>query len=623
MKGLLRPDSWVRGIKAKNLCGRVRAHWSGKKWGGVLQEISDEIGELNERTGEEFLSIGSKLQSFYRDAKEISGISTVVTDLMSGDRITTAIGGLRGILSRMEHLEGESKRRTRVLEEVNQILDGAGGSLAGFRTLVRTLHMFCTATRVESAHIDNADLGFDTLSDDIRKLAGEIEAKSAAIMGQLEKLSLLLRKNLLKVVELETRQHGRTRAILDQTESGLAALVEKHKQTVVVTKNISTHYEQLSKIIGEIVTSLQFQDITRQQMEHVAEALGQLIAADPASPRLAHADFAAAAEVCALQALQLRHAGGDLVKAVQDIIDFLREAARKVSGITADTVAVTGGAETAGNSFLNSLEEQLSTITSAFQEYAETDSQLSGTMNSIAAAVSDMSVSVSDIEKIGRTLRLISLNALIKAAHIGEEGAPLGILADSIHNLSLDTAHHTKTISDLFGSITGSAQRLCSADTGENESSEPGVEQMAAEIGGMMEALRQVNDDISSRLSVLDRSSEELLHSIETTTAEIDIHKKVEEITDKIAEQLDMLRDDLREAAPAGVRFENGSRAQDLLKSIESSYTMQSERRLHQLASETASAAGADLPVPDAESKEPDGNEGTEGDDLGDNVELF
>ena len=67
---------------------------------------------------------------------------------------------------------------------------------------------------------------------------------------------------------------------------------------------------------------------------------------------------------------------------------------------------------------------------------------------------------IGDIEKIGIEIRMIGLNACIRAAHVGEKGTALGVLADSIHQLSGDTSGLTDAISENLKKVIQAAREL-------------------------------------------------------------------------------------------------------------------------------------------------------------------
>ena len=95
--------------------------------------------------------------------------------------------------------------------------------------------------------------------------------------------------------------------------------------------------------------------------------------------------------------------------------------------------------DASGSSFVSSLERGFSLIAQSLGEYDRINDQLSETIDHAAHTIGAMSAFIDEIEKIGIEIRMIALNACIRAAHVGEHGAALGVLADTIHDLSAET----------------------------------------------------------------------------------------------------------------------------------------------------------------------------------------
>src|SRR5208337_3811343 len=157
------------------------------------------------------------------------------------------------------------------------------------------------------------------------------------ITNRVDSLIVLISMDLSSVRKLETTQRGQIQTIIAQTQSSLATLVEKHEISDEAARRISSTYVEFSRKIGEIVSSMQFHDITRQQMEHAATALKLQIASG--SPGLT-----AARGIVELQAFQLRFAAGKLVEAVNAIVEHLRTAAGDIAEISSESLAVAGSA---------------------------------------------------------------------------------------------------------------------------------------------------------------------------------------------------------------------------------------------------------------------------------------
>ena len=334
----------------------------------------------------------------------------------------------------------------------------------GFRKTIRHLRVLSVSTRIESARLGDHNADFETLADEVGKLSLEIENRCFQLLGSSDSLSQLIGQTLAKVLDLETAQQTQAGIVFDKTMSSLESLLERHGLSATGAGEISARYEAVSQRIGEIVSSMQFHDITRQRIEHVQQALAGL---DPHERSEGNGDttekledFYPVADGCArrgqgkhlrlvgdvsdLQIAQLHYAREELVSAVNNILDNLSALADLVAEMARETSKMAGAADETGQSFLNGVEAGFSSVTSAFKAYGEANRELCLATGSVGSMLGQMSAHTGNIEAIGEKIKLIALNAIVKVCHIGEEGATLGVLAEAVHQLSVETRQRTE-----------------------------------------------------------------------------------------------------------------------------------------------------------------------------------
>jgi methyl-accepting chemotaxis protein len=343
---------------------------------------------------------------------------------------------------------------------------------------------------------------------------------------------------------------------------------------------------------------MQAHDMVRQQIEHVDQALSEL------KGRLAAGAAGAdeVASVCEMQTAQLRHAAGELDAAVQAIIGNLREVARKQSGLSHETSGMAGIADQAGGGFFTGMQKDISVVTGALLESSKVNRSLCIAMGDVADTVGEISGFVGDIEKIGEEIKLIALNAQIKSAYTGDEGAALGVLAEAIQRLSIDAINHTTAVSGTLQAIISVTEDLSHGVSSEASSQEGEVHGMVTSLGSLLGLLREVNETLHRSLSSMDDAVTRLSTDIDQSTAAITVHRKVSQVLEGAVSGLERIRAEARRLAPA-----SGERAG--LAELAGRYTMHSERRIHQsLFKEVAPESQAPPPA----------DEG-----LGENVEFF
>ncbi|TVM28184.1 methyl-accepting chemotaxis protein, partial [Oceanidesulfovibrio marinus] len=99
-----------------------------------------------------------------------------------------------------------------------------------------------------------------------------------------------------------------------------------------------------------------------------------------------------------------------------------------------------------------------------------------------------------DIEEVGSEIELISLNASVKAAHTGEKGKALGVLASSIQQLSQQAGGRTESVKDIRGSIGEASNHLKSNDEACMDSSH--VTDIVTILEQILEGIRRIDEEV-------------------------------------------------------------------------------------------------------------------------------
>lgn len=563
-------------------------HTLAHEWLCSFRELAKKLRDITSSTEGDFLEVGSSLQNYYFKAEEISKKASSIAGLMSGGEIEHAIDGLGNILDElnhhMSHLQKKSSMYSSNMENLLELLHNAIKLIEQFRKIVNFLSMLGISTRIESSHLGKSDAGFKTLAVDIKKLAKLIDSKSSNIEEQSETMSGLIKQTKAKLLEMRNRQNQQAMIILSSARKSLEILNNLHENSSQVAKSISDQSENISRNIGEVVTSSQFHDITRQQIEHVSEALEEL--SDELNPHQGnHSNedeqywrelIGVTGNILDIQRSQLYHSDNEFSTAVNNIINNLQGISASVSNMSAETTRLSGATSEEGSSILRKIEEGVTSIISLLNENINTSQELSSAVSMVAGKVSELTGFVSDIDDISSEIELIALNARVKAAHTGSKGAALGVLAESLQKLSIEAHSRTLVVSSELSKIVDTSSSLNQDIIEELNNRDSGVKTMVDGLEGLLKSLRDVNSHIFQLLKEVDKSGKALSADIRKFTTKINVHNEVSSVINPVLKQLDNIISESREMVPA---YE----AKDFkrLKALSNRYTMDSERHIH------------------------------------------
>lgn len=591
-------------------------------WRPSLDSAMAELRQLAGATESEFLRIGEQMQGIHRHSGEISGLADHLVDAASGPRMQALLERLRQMMGDMEDYLARARARSvetfTTLQRFQDLLVQISKPLEGFQKMDMTLHILGVAIKIESARLGDMGSGFVNLAMDVEKLSHQINEKSEAILKHRHLLTSMVSESMALVQSTESCHDAEVSSTLANTAASLRELEAVNERFTRLGARVAAVSGEIAGNIGEVVSSMQFHDINRQQLEHVVEALEGLSTDIDAVHGSGPADqrrslIIEAGNVCELQEAQLHFASTEFHAAVSSIVDNLRELARKQTAMAEETLAAMGLMDASDTSFLDGISHGIATVTSLLATFADTDRDMSAAMKKVAETIGEITVFVGDIESIGYATVHIALNAQIKAAHTGAEGAALEVLAKEIKQLSDETVHQTDSIATALTEINAATGRL-SMKTDEAEIILGAkISGMGKEVSEIVEMLGGMNAELLAVLSRMHGMVDALTEEVEMVTAGIDVHERSRATADQVAAALHAIVDQSRKLEPASEEFKQN------LRLMEERYTMESERRIHEAIAgkrKEPTEAGGQLQIPEATPGKGDS-------EFGDNVDLF
>ncbi|MDD2309864.1 MAG: methyl-accepting chemotaxis protein [Desulfuromonadaceae bacterium] len=588
-------------------------------WRGIIAPAIGTLRQMAGTTEDEFLQIGSRLHSFYQRSADISAMANHLVSVVSGESVVTLTSRLQQMMADMEAYLGNARSRSSqscsTLEQVQNLLDKLSEPLEGFHKMNKTLRMLSISTKIESSRLGELGSGFVNLAMDVEKLSHQVNEKSAAILAHRQLLATLITDNLALVRATEAKQDVNVSATLKDTSANLMELVAVNERCMMFGRTVSIISAEVTDSISEVVSSMQMHDMTRQQLEHVVEALERLIG-ELAESKAAAADdhtlrrtIVEAGDVCELQEAQLHFAAGELYTAVCIILDNLREVARKQSLIAQETITVTG-ADSDGSSFIDVMSQGMTAVTAVLTSCAKADNDMSATMKKVGQTIDEIAAFVFDIEAIGSEIDLIALNSQIKAALTGTDGAALGVLAEAIKRLSDEAVRQTDAVAGILTGIHAVTEHLIADSENENDQSGTCIISMQDELAVILSSLAEMDTEMRSVLSALNERVLTLTQDVEQTTSGVDVHERTKAMADGVLASLELIVAQSRQIEPASSEFKEN------LRHMEEHYTMESERHIHEALARKRSGLSA-------VSIESVAKENSDDSEFGDNVDLF
>lgn len=562
----------------------------------------------------DFLALGESLYALQASCEDISRTAHSLVDCTSAQGVHGRLDALSEELKALTNEEARAAGR-KSLEEIDgvvRIVDELSDILSAFSKIVKHLSMLGIATRIESARLGADGRGFTTLADDVEKLAHQIVEHCAGIAGRIETLRGHVesaRERNLSILDTQGQCHE---VITRQLGANIVALSEMAACSADVSRELSSSAGEIAADIGQAVKSMQSHDIVRQQIEHAEHALVETAAMIDAE---VHGETEAGnllelvafvADVLTLQTSQISSADTHFVEAADVLRTSLSSLAGRIRGI-GDAIAGVAGAGTA-DSPLTRLEAGVATVKTELGNFAAQGEALGDIMDSVAETISGMGGAIEAIEEVGAEIELIAINASIKAAHTGEAGAALGVLALAIQQLSADARRQTDAVARILGDIASASKGLQDNASRYNDQSEAWrvVGELAAVLAETAEAASHCQELFAS----LRDASVTWGGRADELARGIVFDKEIGASLARTRRSLDNQISAARRLVPEG-----GKGRSARLRQLYDRYTMEAERDVHEAAFGTSRKK-----LPQRQEARTVAPEATE---FGDNVELF
>ena len=348
-----------------------------------------------------------------------------------------------------------------------------------------------------------------------------------------------------------------------------------------------------------MVGCLQFHDITRQQIEHVVEALEQLRSG---SGRIQPQSRT----ILAIQSSQLASAAALFDSSMERTEQSLENMVTSVRTVTEASRSLMGVSAGERDSFFLDMEARFTRILDLLRMCMAEQVEMEKTVSSLEVTMAAMSKSVNEIGQLELRIQRIATNAVIRAVHLGDAGDGLNVIAEIMGRLAVDSSHGTEDASRAVQSMLEEAAKVREGAARRLAERDEGAVGLIAEMRGAILGLHTSGEQSFSRVSSIASSGDLLVKEIEGLQAGFSARELVARVAGKARADLETL------AGPAAA----GTHPAGDLEHLARRYTMQTERDVHDAVALGTALAGSSVPAGQTAASLLD-----EG--LGDNVELF
>lgn len=246
--------------------------------------IRNQLTNVVNQTEDAAFAISSQLQTIDSVVTKLDQFVSQISDESAAmqDVSEARIDQNRQMIAKMtEYIQRRIDAAASDQQRVAQVVKEARG-LESLVQLIRDIaaqtNLLALNAAIEAARAGEAGRGFAVVADEVRKLSQETDQAVSRINHGIQGVATTIEAQFSHA--LSTQQVEKERNILSVFSEQMGALsrsyeeVIAHEKSVLATVNECS--SELSTMFMDALASIQFQDVTRQQLNHVGEALTRL-----------------------------------------------------------------------------------------------------------------------------------------------------------------------------------------------------------------------------------------------------------------------------------------------------------------------------------------------------------
>nr|MBI3614079.1 hypothetical protein [Nitrospirota bacterium] len=160
-----------------------------------------------------------------------------------------------------------------VMSDVDASTKAIVGSLAEVEFIADQTRLLALNAAIEAARAGDHGRGFAVVADEVAKLANRSGCAATNIRTLIDTVRGSTERAMKELAVLASVDMSQTLAAKERVEERARVVVQRNSELGSRVRQAGNQAEELVQDISQIVMSMQFQDMTRQMIEHVNEPL--------------------------------------------------------------------------------------------------------------------------------------------------------------------------------------------------------------------------------------------------------------------------------------------------------------------------------------------------------------
>jgi methyl-accepting chemotaxis protein len=544
---------------------------------GHLEKAGSDLQWLLSNTESAINGLVDAFQDLAEHTETTLKLAAAIVDCVQDESVTSVLPSVRAMGIAARHFLSERLQSTSgILETVTaemELLHQLSKVTEGQTEIALRINMLTVHTKIEVAHLGSMGKGFEYLAQELAEFSRSLTRNTKELASHAddrknttEKTKQMLSVELPHLRKELTLVQANLSNDLEQLNAGLTKLSRMPEQFRISAENIAQQ-------IAGVVVAVQGYDITRQQIEHVQEALAVISDKLPresgskssVTPETSLAHAGLAIQICQLNAIQ-----GTIAEWKSQI----RTCMESIYRISASDIVGIGPLVREQE---RSTSSQLSHIELLERECQAHGGKVRSTIEGIANLSLLFTEHIRKSESARKCLRMLRFNSVIEASRLGAQADTICVVADGIAEVSDEWSKIAEQSGSTLQGILELSDRVGKVmeTLSENGNEELNRAQEQTKTG--LESLRKASafallqgQEIENAIDVMRTRSAEIAKTSDLLDA---CFARIE----KVLSDMEQIKSQLEAAYPDVKGEYNGAEIEELFSA---SYTTQTERNV-------------------------------------------
>lgn len=547
--------------------------------------IEENVSKLNECSTGDFIMLNRYLKKQYARIKNISDNVTNVFELTAGKENVILSGKIQTFQAEFkDSLRCSENFFTKNSEIIDRVISYVNLMYIPQKNYAQNIF---TLTFLSSSLKFNLLLNKDKredFSDEIelfREHTQEVKKINAVFEETVGEIKNLHDKIQERIRELKEANHINTERAEEKISTALKNLSDKKYQGERRIPELQKIKQRYQENISEIITNLQYSDIIRQKIEHISEAHKNMIdkinsIKEKDDSELTEQYMLQIKDIADLQIAQLIRTNHEYQSAVQVIAEKFVDVRSDINELTGDTLKISGlrTVEPGKHHDFYLVEEQLDRVREITDKYVLQNNDIDNYIKQVVEQMQKFAENFDVFEELTLKIHNLAQSVIEKSKSMFGDNDNIMDIVKQFETVRKSADKNRNDIVRYYQKCTTDRDKLAQSkeeDTGCRRE----VKTYADDIKSLLENIKQKNINIRNIIVETENLEKTVAKDINSAVKEIQYYTFYEQAASNIIDRLKELFDLIQ------VEHKSKSEKNENLKEHRASYTMKSERIIH------------------------------------------